>query len=300
MNRTKMKRIIRSIIVLLLAIAAVSCSYKREITGRNTTFHFKYDGLMGTQVIISVTPDDYSAAFYFDVVEAATYDRYIASGKNRLDVAQMCVDRVKEYYDHISELHKDEAYRASWMDMWYSGPGDSRLFVNLKPKTDYYVVVACVKPDTFTAVGEAQVERFTTTDIKATKVPIILDFLLADTEDGFTYYVRPTYKGRISRELYLSTMVSNDVLNAPPYYGDAFLFTRMWYQERKDEIEDYVCSDITRFEPLIDMEKGKRYTVIAAPFNIGERNTIFMLEFEYQPGMKTDFYKSDIKYLAKD
>ena len=103
----------------------------------------------------------------------------------------MCVDRVKEYYDHISELHKDEAYRASWMDMWYSGPGDSRLFVNLKPKTDYYVVVACVKPDTFTAVGEAQVERFTTTDIKATKVPITLDFLLADTEDGFTYYVRP-------------------------------------------------------------------------------------------------------------
>lgn len=284
----------------MLAIAAVSCSYKQVRTGENTRFRFTYDGLMGTQVTITATPEDYAASFYFDVLEAKEYDRYIASGKTKLDIAQMCVDNMRKYYEHISEKHKDETYKASWMDLWYSGPGNSRLFVNLQPLTDYYVLAACVKPDTYTAVGDVQAERFTTTDIKATKVPIILDFLLADTDDGFTYYVRPTYRGRISRELYLSTMVETDVLNAPPYNGDAFLFTRMWYNERKDDIAGYVSSDITRFEPVIDMEKGKRYTVIAAPFNIGEQNTIFMLEFEYEPGMKTDIYRSDLKYVVND
>lgn len=284
----------------MLAIAAVSCSYKQVRTGENTKFRFTYDGLMGTQVTITATPEDYAASFYFDVVEAKEYDQYIASGKTKLDIAQMCVDNMRKYYEYISEKHKDETYKASWMDLWYSGPGNSRLFVNLQPLTDYYVLAACVKPDTYTAVGDVQAERFTTTDIKATKVPIILDFLLADTDDGFTYYVRPTYRGRISRELYLSTMVETDVLNAPPYNGDAFLFTRMWYNERKDHIAGYVSSDITRFEPVIDMEKGKRYTVIAAPFNIGEQNTIFMLEFEYEPGMKTDIYRSDLKNVVND
>ncbi|MCQ2166826.1 MAG: hypothetical protein MJY49_05310 [Bacteroidales bacterium] len=296
----KMKSIIRNIIPAIFAIAAVSCSYKQVRTGENTTFRFTYDGLMGTQVTITATPEDYAASFYFDVVEAEEYNQYIASGKTKLDIAQMCVDNMRKYYEYISEKHKDETYKASWMDLWYSGPGNSRLFVNLQPLTDYYVLAACVKPDTYTAVGEVQAERFTTTDIKTNTVPIVLDFLLADTEDGFTYYVRPTYKGRISKELYLSTMVETDVLNAPPYNGDAFLFTRMWYYERKDMIEDYVSSDITRFEPVIQMEKGKRYTVIAAAFNIGEDNTIFMLEFEYEPGMKTDFYKSGIVYMKKD
>lgn len=284
----------------MLAIAAVSCSYKQVRTGENTKFRFTYDGLMGTQVTITATPEDYAASFYFDVVEAEEYDQYIASGKTKLDIAQMCVDNMRKYYEYISEKHKDETYKASWMDMWYSGPGNSRLFVNLQPLTDYYVLAACVKSDTYTAVGEVQAERFTTTDIKTNTSPIVLDFLLADTEDGFTYYVRPTYKGRISKELYLSTMVETDVLNAPPYNGDAFLFTRMWYYERKDKIEDYVSSDITRFEPVIHMEKGKRYTVIAAAFNIGEQNTIFMLEFEYEPGMKTDIYRSDLKYVVND
>lgn len=284
----------------MLAIAAVSCSYKQVRTGESTTFHFKYDDLMGTRVIITATPEDYAASFYFDIVEAEEYNQYIASGKTKLDIAQMCIDNMKKYYDEISEIYEDEVYRASWMDLLYSGPGNSRLFVNLQPLTDYYVLAACVKPDTYTAVGDVQAERFTTTDIKTNTVPIVLDFLLADTEDGFTYYVRPTYNGRICRELYLSTMVETDVLNAPPYNGNAFLFTRMWYNERKDDIAGYVSSDITRFEPVIDMEKGKRYTVIAAPFNIGEQNTIFMLEFEYEPGMKTDIYRSDLKYVVND
>lgn len=295
-----MNRIIRNIIVPMLAIAAVSCSYKQVRSEKSTTFHFTYDGLMGTQVTITATPDDYAASFYFDVIEAGRYDRYIASGKTRLDIAQIVIDNMKEHYSQISDMYKDEAYRASWMDLWYAGPGNSRLFVNLEPETEYCVLAVCVKPDSFTAVGEAQVERFTTTEIKTHVVPITLDFLLADTDDGFTYYVRPTYKGRISKELYLSTMVENDVLNGPPYNGDAYLFTRMWYYERKDVIADYVSSDITRFEPVIEMEKGKRYTVIAAPFNIGEGNRIFMLDFEYVPGMRTNIYKSGITYLKND
>lgn len=292
-----MNRILRNIIFTLFGIAAVSCSYKQERSGKSTTFHFEYDGLMGTQVMITATPDDYAVCFYFDVIEASQYKQYVNDGMTGNEIAQICVDNMKRYYDFLLEKYKDKAYKLSWMDVWCTGPDYSRLFVNLKPQTDYCVLAACLKPDTYTAIGEAQVEYFTTTEIKANTIPIILDFLLADTEDGFTYYVRPTYKGKICRELYLSTMVETDVLNAPPYNGDAFTFTRMWYNERKDKIADYVNSDITRFEPLVNMEKGKRYTVIAAPFNIGEDNIIFMLEFEYEPGMKTNVYRSDLTYV---
>lgn len=286
-----MKRVIKNIItVTLVASSAISCSYKPERTGRATTFKFEFDGLKGTQVVITATPEDYTASFYFDVMTAEQYDSLITSGKTRLDIAQMFVDMMKEYYEEVSEGFKDKEYKASWMDMWYIGPGHSRLFANLTPLTDYYVIAACVKPDTYSAVGEAQTARFTTTEIKTDTVSLKLDFLLMDTDSIFTYYVRPTHKGRISKELYLSDIVADDVLNAPPYDGDVALYCIMWYNERKDVIEKYIKSDICRFKVPGKLVEDKGYTIIAAPFNIGENVPIYTISFKYQDGIMSDGY----------
>ncbi len=286
-----MRKIIRYILIALSCILLHSCDYEPVRTSSPTGFKFEFEGLLGTQVSISVTPEDDNVAFFYDVIEVSEYEDFIASGKTGQDLAQMIVDKKREWYDGwLESVSGREEYHASWMDFWLMGPGHSRLFVNLKPQTDYYAYAFCIKPGAFEPMGNVRLCRFTTTEIQYLEPHMAFEFMLFDSADGFSYYVRPTERGRICKDLYLTTIVDNEVLQSPPYNGDIYLYTNHWYEERKDSIELYLKSDISRIDVDIEMEDGKSYTILAAQYNIGEDNPVFNYFFYYEKGLRTEGY----------
>lgn len=157
-------------------------------------------------------------------------------------------------------------------------PGGSRLPEGL-----------VLRPGTRKALGSVQTKRFTTTDIQMISKPMQFDFMLDDDPDGFMYYVKPTYKGRICLDPYVSLIVKKDTLDAPPYHGDVKKYALDWYMARKNDIDRYLRCDISRTVVNDIMEQGNRYVLMAAPYNFSEDLNVLKMEFTYRDGMKTGY-----------
>lgn len=274
--------------IIAILILAVSCSYLPTRSASSTEIEFELTSLLGTRVMVTANPKDNNTLFYFNVVSAVEYGKLQAEYGDGL--AQYLVDEAYGIYTKwLEEVSKGQSYRASWNDFWCFGRGNIKYFVNLTPLTDYVVCGVVLRPGTRKALGGVQTKRFTTTDIQMISKPMQFDFMLDDDPDGFKYYVKPTYKGRICLDPYVSLIVKKDTLDAPPYHGDVKKYALDWYMARKNDIDRYLRCDISRTVVDDIMEQGTRYVLMAAPYNFSEDLNVLKMEFTYRDGMKTGY-----------
>lgn len=283
----------RIFVLLLALIAAVSCSYKTELTGKDVEIRFELDGLKGTQVKVTAIPAKDNCVYVFDVAAASALDSALAVN-SEYEVMQNSLKELYKEYELFKKIFKEEgaAYMAEFEDFALYQGKVSKYQTGLTPETDYYVVGYCVNPFDRTPAGSLYKMKFKTTAISPEPSRLVLDYMVRDGKDCLYYYTKPTLDGEIDKEQYLVDIVSDTELSL--FDNDVNAYARYMYGKIVEYglIDLYLRSDISRNE-IYDLVENEGYTIFGAPFNINNMNSIYKFHFIYKKGISTDTYTHD-------
>ena len=291
------------IAALVASLCVLSCSYKPEVKGVDTSFEISVSELKGTQLRVSVVPSNDICWYYFDVVSLSDYEEYLRESGNDQKLMQSVIDSAYTLYKDLVEVYRDylgAKYVGDFDDIALYFGTNSLYFTGLTPETDYYVICFSIDPVNRKPVGPLNKYRFRTTAISPELSKMSLDFLLQDGSECLYYYTKPTIDGAICREPYLVDIVSDEELKEYEGKGGLVAYARDWYYDKLEKglIDYYLRNDISRNEyyDIDRMAENKGYTVFGAPYNIRnlEEGTLFSLHFVYKPGMTTKKYAHDL------
>lgn len=298
-----MKTVINILSAFAVLLCSLSCSYKPDIKGIDTTFDITISDLKGTQTRVTVVPGDDMSVYYFDVASSSDFEGYIRKYGDESKVMQAIVDSAYSIYQKYVKIYKEmgASYIGDFDDIALYGGTNSRYFTGLTQETDYCAYSFSIDPKSLKPAGPLYKKTFRTTDISPEPSNMALDYLLQDGGEYLYYYTKPTLDGRICLEPYLVDVVSDEELAEYKDKGGLSAYAVDWYMKKLEQglIEYYLRSDISRNECYIidrDSKTPKGYTVFGAPYNINnlKLKTIYSLHFVYKKGMVTEKYAHDL------
>lgn len=278
------------LLVTAMCVTVAGCSYEAKTLSRNVKLDIEVSEINGNYVFVSITPSSDNVLYYFSVMEADVMNDMIVThseaGFQRMMIAetQKDYDLWKEYFE--GRLDK---YVASFCDHEMYVTHNEGYILDLKPSTRYYAYGFCIDEESHAPLGPIQKVDFRTTEIKPSSDKTDFDFMICDDNGQPYYYVRPSRYGRICLDSYLSTIFKVSDYMAEPYKGDIRRYLNDWLEKIGPGVSYFLNIDISRYEPVIVLEEGEDYTIIAMPYGNPVANQITTLGFTYTKGMKTNY-----------
>lgn len=305
-------KIFTKILIVSAVIALLSgCSYHQEYSLKSYGLSVEVLDLKGTQARVYVKPVNdmnfFSIAVYKkEAIDSVARTQDLVSRFNHtLDSLYSNKDENALDYLKMKKHYEEEGhqYIGDYRDFVLLFAEATLTLVGLTPQTDYYVVGACINPETRKVIGQVYLQPFRTTEIVPDASAMDLRYMVHDTPDAFYYYAKPTFEGRICRDFYLYSIVSKTELDMEPYRGDIVKYARKVYNDYAEAgiLSTVLQRDISRQEDatvhLTDKIRPKEtYIIFGAPFNLKNMDRLFTYTFTYIPGMSTKYTNDQLDY----
>lgn len=284
--------------LLLIFAAAIlsSCDFMSVVRNRDTVLNLQLLDLGGNYLYAQVDPEDDYTLYYPNVIEVEEFDRYM-SMMSETEFQQAAIDSMSRHY---SEWRKwwpgnTDYYVADVVEHEYYVSTENGYFIGLKPQTDYYFFAFCVSPEPIKPLGPIQKIRFTTPEYKPSEKGVDFDFMIRDTEESFYYFVRPSQQGKISFDIYFSTIFRDSYYDETSAYGgDIRAYLKDWLEMMGTDADYFLSIDISRFQTILDLEEGEHFTIVACPYvNLGN-GPLTVRHFKYEKGMSTSYGHDEV------
>lgn len=254
------------IAILAFAIAAgsaISCSDKAEFISGYTPIKISVENnaIRATQLKVSIEPENDKVYYFCDVVEKSVH----TPGQGDLRFMQLTLDSLyRDYIDWRYQLLRENAnYVAPFSSHCLSYGKDYRIFLNLKPNTNYYVYAYCVNPETNQPIGGLYTLPIKTTEVKPSTMTFTWE------RKGTHVAVTPSN----DEELYIWDVVEEEMLTEW-YDSDPEEYLKEYVEAyiAMDMLRDDICQSITGFNFDYMFQEGGTYYFIVAGYD-GEFTT---------------------------
>jgi len=215
------------------------------------TFAIGVSDITATSALVTVTPSDTNALYYFDLFSQEVYDEFETPTQAAEDLLQYILDGVEEYQEY--------GYDVELVD-WLSQGQDHYEFSTLSPETSYVVVAFRVDTATSAVVGTVYHEAFTTHPVE--QVDLTFNTEVTDTAIWFV--------PNLDEVEYFATFIDADTLQA---YGvtatEYFEYLVTYY----GEYIEYFTMHGPIYVELSELNPGSDYVFLAQAYTGGVWNS---------------------------
>ena len=283
------KTIIATAAAAFAVLCTLSCSTESTYSSKGTPISLAVTETTSSYVAVDVVTDK-DTYYYCNIITAAEFSSY--SNDQRF----MELNCDKAYMEYINWrfglLAESSEFVASFVSHSLNYGNDSRFFTELNPETEYIVYAFCVNALTNQPVGQLYTTRVRTSSRKS--VDMSFSILLEQKGDAPYVTVIPSN----DTDSYVWEFEDKEVVESQ--YGHAdnnyelFLQNQVHMWKSFDlSIENEITHGFDYYDASTDLESGRSYILVAAPYDGEINGKIYGFEFTYPFGEVTTLHKTE-------